>query len=108
MNMNREEFNPEEFDIEGDEIAKMYAIADMKEEQKRWANERAQTFYQDFESLDINAATVAVVHLIKNKELTKKVVNELFDNMIEVFAEVEEYEKCHKCNQIKIGVNAKV
>lgn len=106
--MNREEFNPEEFDIEGDEIAKMYAIADMKEEQKRWANEKAQTFYQDFESLDVNAATVAVVHLIKNKEITKKHVNDLFDNMISIFEEGEEYEKCHKCNQIKKGVNATI
>jgi hypothetical protein len=106
--MNKEEFNPEEFDIEGDEIAKMYAIADMKEEQKRWANKKAQTFYQDFESLDVEAAIVAVSHLIKNKEITKKQVNELFDNMIEVFEESEEYEKCHKCNQIKKGVNATI
>jgi hypothetical protein len=100
--------NIEEFDIEGDEIAKIYAIADMKEEQKRWENEKAQIFYQDFESLDINAATTAVIHLIKNGEITKDKVNELFDNMIKVFDEVEEYEKCHKCNQIKIGVNATI
>jgi|688.fasta_scaffold671743_2 hypothetical protein len=106
--MNREEFNSEEFDIEGDEIAKMYAIADMKEERKRWANEKAQTFYQDFESLDVEAAIVAVAHLIRNKEITKKHVTELFDNMIEIFEEGEEYEKCLKCNQIKKGVNAKV
>ena len=102
------EFNPDEFDIEGDEIAKMYAIADMKEEQKKWASEKAHTFYQDFESLDVKAATIAVTHLIKKGEITKKHVNELFDNMIEIFEESEEYEKCHKCNQIKKSVNAKI
>ena len=34
-------FNPQDHDIEIDEIAKMYAMADMEEEQKIWAKKQA-------------------------------------------------------------------
>lgn len=109
MNLDREnEYNEEGFDIEGDEIAKMYALADMKEQEKKWAQEKAQLFYKDFEDLDINSAVRGIVQLIKKNEITKEATLTLFDNLIEVFEELEEYEKCHKCNQIKKGVDAKI
>jgi hypothetical protein len=109
MNLNREnEYNEEGFDIEGDEIAKIYALADMKEQEKKWAQEKAQLFYKDFEDLDINSAVRGIVQLIKKNEISKEATLTLFDNLIEVFEEVEEYEKCHKCNEIKKGVDAKI
>ena len=37
-------FNPQDHDIEMDEIAKMYAIADMKDEQKTWAKNKLKNF----------------------------------------------------------------
>jgi hypothetical protein len=109
MNLNREnEYNDEDFDIEGNEIAKIYALADMKEQEKKWAQEKAQLFYKDFEDLDINSAVRGIIQLIKNNEITKEATLTLFSNLIEVFEEVEEYEKCHKCNEIKKGVDAKI
>lgn len=109
MNLDREnEYNEEGFDIEGDEIAKIYALADMNEYEKKWAQEKAQLFYKDFEDLDINSAVRGIVQLIKKNEITKEATLTLFDNLIEVFEELEEYEKCHKCNQIKKGVDAKI
>jgi hypothetical protein len=109
MNLNREnEYNGDDFDVEGDEIAKIYALADMKEHEKKWAQEKAQLFYKDFEDLDINSAIRGIIQLIKKKEITKEATLALFINLIEVFEEVEEYEKCHKCNEIKKGVDAKI
>lgn len=109
MNLNREnEYNGDDFDVEGDEIAKIYALADMKEQEKNWAQEKAQLFYKDFEDLDINSAIRGIIQLIKKKEITKEATLALFNNLIEVFEEVEEYEKCHKCNEIKKGVDAKI
>lgn len=109
MNLNREnEYNGDDFDVEGDEIAKIYALADMKEQEKNWAQEKAQLFYKDFEDLDINSAIRGIIQLIKKKEITKEATLDLFSNLIEVFEEVEEYEKCHKCNEIKKGVDAKI
>jgi hypothetical protein len=92
-------FNPEDHEIEMDEIAKLYAMEDMKEE-------KANKFYNDFESLDISDAVIAVKSLIDNKSLNLKETNQMIDNMIEIFQEDEEYEKCHVCLQIKNGINA--
>ena len=100
-------FNPNDHGIEMDEIAKLYAMADMREDQEIWAREQANKFYDDFESLDISDAILAVGSLIKNKALNIKQVNTMLDNMIEVFQMDEEYEKCHVCNEIKKGLNAK-
>jgi len=44
--------------------------------------------------------------LLKAGEISLESVNLLLDNMIIVFEEDEEYEKCHVCNQIKKGINA--
>jgi hypothetical protein len=101
-------FNPEDHGIEMDEIAKMHAIADMKESQKEWAREQAERFYQDFETLDILNAVSAIIKMIKTKELELTNVNLMLDNMITIFQETEEYEKCHTCLQIKNGVNDRI
>jgi len=58
-------FNPQDHDIEMDEIAKMYAMADMEEEQKTWARKQAEKFYTDFENLSIEESVLAVKSLIK-------------------------------------------
>jgi hypothetical protein len=109
LNQNPDDgFNPQDHDIEMDEIAKLQALADMKEEQEIWARQQAERFYNDFESLDISEAIIAVGSLIKNKALDIKQVNTLLDNMIEVFENTEEYEKCHVCNEIKKGLNDRV
>ena len=98
-------FNPNDHDIEMDEIAKLHAMADMKEEQEIWARQQAERFYNDFESLDISEAIIAVGSLIKNKALDLNQVNTMLDNMIEIFERDEEYERCHVCNEIKKGLN---
>ena len=100
-------FNPNDHDIEMDEIAKLHAMADMKEEQEIWARQQAERFCNDFESLDISEAIIAVGSLIRNKALDLKQVNTMLDNMIEIFERDEEYERCHVCNEIKKGLNAK-
>lgn len=100
-------FNPEDHGIEMDEIAKIYAMADMKEEQKKWAIKKALELYEDFSHLDAVESTKAVYTLIKTGALTLTQVNEMFDNMINIFEETEEYEKCHKCLLIKTAVNNK-
>jgi hypothetical protein len=107
-NEPEDNFNPEDHGIEMDEIAKIYAMNDMKEEQKRWAIKRALELYEDFSHLDAVEATKAVYALIRSGALSFEQVNEMFDNMISVFEETEEYEKCHKCLLIKIGVEEKI
>jgi len=101
-------FDPEDHDIGMDEIAKLYAIADMKEDQEIWAREQANKFYNDFDGLDISNAILAVGSLIENKTLDLSQVNTMLDNMIEVFQQDEDYEKCHVCNKIKKGLSAKI
>jgi|TARA_B100001094_G_C18069293_1_gene739139 hypothetical protein len=108
LNQNPDDgFNPNDHGIEMDEIAKLYAMADMKEDQEIWAREQANKFYNDFDSLNISDAILAVGSLIKNKALNLKQVNTMLANMIEVFKDDEEYEKCHVCNEIKKGINDK-
>ncbi len=102
------EFNPEDHGIELDEIAKMHAQRDMEEQQREWIREQADSFYADFASLDISQSVTAVWALIKAGELAHSEVMTMLDNMIQVFEESEEYEKCHVCKLIKGGVNAKV
>jgi len=101
-------FNPEDHGIEMDEIAQMYAMADMKDDHKKWVKEQAENFYQDFESLDIPTAVSAVIALIKSESITLEQTNTLLDNMIQIFEEDEEYERCHVCLKIKKGINARV
>lgn len=101
-----EDFNPEDHGIESDEIAKIYAMQDMEEENKKWLREQADEFYDDFDDLDVDESIKEIKHLIKSGEIALESVNLLLDNMIIVFEEDEEYEKCHVCNQIKKGINA--
>ena len=98
-------FNPQDHDIEMDEIAKMYAMADMKEEQQTWAKRQAEKFYSDFDNLSIEESILAVKSLIKTDSVTIEEANALFDNMIHVFQDDEEYEKCNICLKIKNGIN---
>jgi len=97
-------FNPEDHGIEIDEIAKMYAMEDMKESQREWAREQAEKFYQDFADLDIPVAISSINKLIKKKEVTRDQVITMLDNMIRIFQDDEEYERCHICLQIKNGL----
>ncbi len=101
-------FNAEDHDIETDEIAKMYALNDMKESQKSWAKLQAEKFYQDFENLNVPNSISEIVFLIESKELKIDNVNLMLDNMISVFQETEDYEKCNVCLQIKTGVNDRI
>ena len=97
-------FNPNEHGVEMNEIAKIHAMADMKGDQEIWAREQANKFYNDFENLNITDAIVAVNSLIKNEALSITQVNIMLDNMINVFIQDEEYEKCQVCNEIKKGL----
>lgn len=101
-------FNPEDHGIEMDEIAKMHALADMKESQKEWVRNQAERFYSDFEKLDTKTSIKSIVSMINAKELEIGNVNTMLDNMITIFQETEEYEKCHICLQIKTGVNDRI
>jgi len=110
LNQNPDDgFDPNDHGIEMDEIAKLHAMADMKEDQEIWARKQANKFYNDFESLDIPESVLAVNSLIKTKVLSIDQVNTMLNNMIEVFLTDEEYEKCHVCNEIKKGLeNARI
>lgn len=99
-----DDFNPEDHNIEMDEIAKMYAIEDMKESQREWAREQAEKFYKDFEDLDVETAIHSIKKLIKTKEVSKDQVITMLNNMISIFKNDEEYERCHICLQIKNGL----
>ena len=106
LNQNPDDsFNPNDHGIELDEIAKLQAMADMKEEQEIWAREQANKFYNDFESLNVNDAILAVGSLIKTKVLNIDQVNTMLNNMIKIYEQDEEYERCHICYQIKKGLN---
>ena len=80
-------------------------MADMKEEQRTWAKKQAERFYSDFENLSVEEAVLAVNALISTKNVTLSEANTLLDNMIQVFQDDEEYERCHVCLQIKNGIN---
>jgi len=99
-----DDFNPEDHNIEMDEITKMYAIEDMKESQREWAREQAEKFYKDFEDLDVEIAIHSIKKLIKTKEVSKDQVITMLNNMISIFQNDEEYERCHICLQIKNGL----
>ena len=109
MNTNDWEFTDDDSEFEDeDEIAKIYAQKDMESQKQEWAREQALKFYDDFETLDINEAVLQINCLIADKTLTTKAVNNMIDNMIKIFVEMEEYEKCHVCNQIKIKFNDRI
>ena len=83
LNQNPDDgFDPNDHGIEMDEIAKLHAMADMKEDQEIWAREQANKFYNDFETLDIKESILAVTSLIKTKVLNINQVNTMLDNNI--------------------------
>jgi hypothetical protein len=98
-------FNPKDHGIEMDEIAKLYAMEDMKEDKRNWAREAANKFYDDFDSLEIPQAVMAIKGMINAEALDLNETNQMLDNMIQIFQDDEEYEKCHTCLQIKNGIN---
>jgi hypothetical protein len=98
---SNDDFNPDDYGIEMDEIAKLYAIADMKESHQEWARIQADKFYQNFSDIDVPTAVSSIITMIKSKELEIDNVYTMLDNMISIFQDVEEYEKCHVCLQIK-------
>ncbi len=100
-----DDFNPEDHGIENDEVARLYAMADMKEEHKQWVREQAEIFYSDFEDLEIPVAISAIKKLVNMGEVKLKEVNLMLENMISVFEEEEEYERCGVCKKIKNGLN---
>lgn len=103
-----DDFNPDDHDIEMDEIAKIYAMADMKETQHKWLKDRAELFYKDFETLDVSASIMAIRTMINHNQTSISNVNTMLDNMISIFQDDEEYERCHFCLQIKNGLNDKI
>ena len=108
-NLNPDDnFDPEDSGIENDEIGKMHAIADMEEDHRKWAYNQAMKFYADFEYLDVKNSISKIKQLIKTREIKKADAILMFENIIKIFEEHEEYEKCDICNQIKKGIeNAK-
>jgi len=103
--MNWDDFDSEDFGLEPDEMSKLHAMEDMKEERRKWAVEQAYKFYDDFDSLDVDEVVLNLNQLISEGTLRDAQVTTMFDNMITIFTELEEYEKCHICNQIKIKFN---
>lgn len=101
-------FNPEHHDVEMDEIAKLYAMSDMKENQYKWARSHADAYYTDFTKVGVKVTISSILEMIDSKELTLTSINTMIDHMITLFQETEEYEKCHVCLQIKSGINDKV
>jgi hypothetical protein len=83
-------------------------MADIKESQKEWLRTQAENFYSDFEKLNTDASIKSIIKMINSKELELGNVNIMLDNMIAIFQETEEYEKCHMCLRIKTGVNDKI
>lgn len=101
-------FEPDDSGIEMDEIAKIHAIADMKESQLQWLREQAERFYKDFEALDIHVSVQSILNMIRSNELELNNVNLMLDNMIIIFQENEEYERCHICLKIKKEINDRI
>jgi len=101
-------FNPENHGVEIDEIAKLYAMSDMKEKQYDWARATANAYYTEFTNVDVKVTVSTILTMIKSKELILTNVNTLLDNMIVLFQETEEYEKCQVCLQIKTMINDKI
>lgn len=99
-----EDFDPRDYGIEYDEIAEIYAAADIKEEGKRQARDYALMHYADFERLKVKDSVDAINQYIKSNKLSRDSVIVFLSNMISIFEEYEEFEKCSLCNKIKEGV----
>lgn len=90
---------------ENDEIAKIYAMADLKTEHWNKTLQEVDYFYGDFSKYSSpNEAIRSIKGLIKTSELTLTTVHSLLENMIKVFEKIEEYEKCAFLLKIKKGL----
>lgn len=87
-----------------DEMSQIHAEYDMKQERQIWLLNKANEFYADFNSVDISTSINSVQYLIDEGEISIEVAVETLDNMISLFVDVEEYEKCDVCNKIKKGI----
>ena len=67
--MDNDNFDPNDHNIENDEIAKIYAEADMKEERREWIKGRVNTFYNDFDKLSIDGAVERLKALVNSKSI---------------------------------------
>jgi len=103
--MDWDDLDPDDWDdsdMDSNEMGKLYAMEDMKEDKEKWAIKQAYKFYDDFDSLNVDQVVTNLHVLLKEGTLRKSQVDVMLENMITVFTELEEYEKCHICNQIKI------
>lgn len=105
MQNYNDDFDPEDHGIENDEIAKIYAEADMKDEKLRWIEKRAEEHYEDFKNLSVSGAIQRINDLISSDSISSDSARIFLDNLIKVFSEKEEYEKCSICLKIKNGIN---
>ena len=64
-----DDFNPEDFGLEPDEMGKLYAMEDMKSDQHKWAVEQAYKFYDDFDSLNVDQVVTNLHVLLKEGTL---------------------------------------
>lgn len=101
-------FIPDHHGVDMDEIAKIHAMLDMEESHREWAKTQAERFYNDFIDLDVERSVKAIQRMIKLREIEQSKVNLMLDNMIVIFEEYEEYERCHICLQIKNGINDRI
>ena len=100
--------DPEDFGLDPDEMGKLYAMEDMKKDRNEWAVEQAYKFYDDFDSLNVEEVVTNLHALIEDGTLRESQIRVMLENMISVFTDLEEYEKCHICHQIKIKFDAEV
>ena len=87
-------------DLDGNDIAKIYAERDMENYKKKWLKEKADLHYSDFKNLSIDAAVIAINFAIENSDVTRESSIELLENLIEIYKEYEEYERCSKLDNI--------
>lgn len=99
-----DKFDPNNSEIENDEIAKLHAIKDMEKDHIEWAHNQANKFYSDFKNLNVTTSIYKIKKLIEDGEIKKSDVILMLSNVIKIFETAEEYEKCHICSQIKKGI----
>ncbi len=55
--------------------------------------------------MNVSDAILAVSSLIKTKVLNIDQVNTMLNNMIKIYEQDEEFERCHICNQLIKSLN---
>jgi len=103
--MNEEQFECGDNIESADEIAKIYAMNDIDDEWFKNALEMADDFYNDLKKHPLKGAIIEVNKSITNRVFSLEQVNTLLDNMIKLYVETEEFERCSFCSEIKKGIN---